>query len=187
MWDRGKDALPPSSMTLKLAWQDHLSLLSNKVARIHHGEWDRGTVQAWMILAPTLQRHNTENSKQIFPEKELRCLSPNFQITVCERFIYSQDQSAYCAAGKYKDRFWEYINRSQTHECGNRDWGRAISFLGIPLQWMFTCHENLAWLELWPSPCPKNLMTSKKHGFLFFHCFSTNSHDGYNGELLYFG
>ncbi len=26
---------------------------------------------------------------------------------------------------------WEYIDRSQTHECGNRDWGRATSFLGI--------------------------------------------------------
>jgi hypothetical protein len=29
-----------------------------------------------------LQRHNTENSKQIFPEKELRCLSPHFHINV---------------------------------------------------------------------------------------------------------
>jgi hypothetical protein len=28
----------------------------------------------------TLQRHNTGNSKQIFPEKELRDLSPNFHI-----------------------------------------------------------------------------------------------------------
>jgi hypothetical protein len=25
----------------------------------------------------------------------------------------------------------EYIDRSQTHECGNWDWGRAVSFLGI--------------------------------------------------------
>ncbi len=27
---------------------------------------------------------------------------------------------------KYVDRSWYYINRSQTHECGNRDWGCAI-------------------------------------------------------------
>ncbi len=27
---------------------------------------------------------------------------------------------------KYVDRFWEYINSSQTHECGNWGWGRAI-------------------------------------------------------------
>ncbi len=30
----------------------------------------------------TLQRHKTENWKQIFPEKELRSLSPNFHIHV---------------------------------------------------------------------------------------------------------
>ncbi len=32
---------------------------------------------------------------------------------------------------KYVDRSWEYINRSQTHECGNRGWGRAIPRKGI--------------------------------------------------------
>jgi hypothetical protein len=32
---------------------------------------------------------------------------------VCERFIYSQAQIT--------DGSWEYINRSQTHECGNWD------------------------------------------------------------------
>jgi hypothetical protein len=30
-----------------------------------------------------LQRHNTENSKQIFSEKELRGLSPHFHIHSC--------------------------------------------------------------------------------------------------------
>jgi hypothetical protein len=35
---------------------------------------------------------------------------------VCEQFIYSHDRPAYSAAGKYVDRSWEYINRSQTHE-----------------------------------------------------------------------
>ncbi len=46
-----------------------------------------------------LQRNNTENSVQIFPEKESRGDSPNFPINVCERFIYSHDQYAYSAAG----------------------------------------------------------------------------------------
>jgi hypothetical protein len=40
---------------------------------------------------------------------------------ICERFIYFQDQSAYSAAGKYVDRFWEYISRSQTSVRGNWD------------------------------------------------------------------
>jgi hypothetical protein len=51
---------------------------------------------------------------------------------------YSQDGSAYSAAGKYVDRSWEYINRSQTHECGNWDRGRAIPYLGIH-SWDFRC------------------------------------------------
>ncbi len=50
---------------------------------------------------------------------------------VCERFIYSHHRSAYSAAGKYADRSWEYINQSQTHECGNWDWDRALPRKGI--------------------------------------------------------
>ncbi len=48
-----------------------------------------------------------------------------------KRFIDFQDRSAFSAAGKYVDRSWEYINRSQTHECENLDWGRAIPREGI--------------------------------------------------------
>jgi hypothetical protein len=41
-----------------------------------------------------------QNSKQIFPEKDLRGHSPNFRIYVtAERFIYSNDRYAYSAAG----------------------------------------------------------------------------------------
>jgi hypothetical protein len=50
----------------------------------------------------------------------------------CLRFIYSQDRSAYSTAGKWVDRSWEYINRSQTQECGNWDCpGRAVPCLGM--------------------------------------------------------
>ncbi len=52
--------------------------------------------------------------------------------------VYFQDRSAYSAAGKYVDRSWEYINRSQTHECGNWDWGCAIPRKGIH-KWDFPC------------------------------------------------
>jgi hypothetical protein len=52
---------------------------------------------------------------------------------VCEQFIYSHDRSAYSAAGKNVDWSGEYINRSQTHECGNWDWGWAIH------EWDFLC------------------------------------------------
>jgi hypothetical protein len=48
----------------------------------------------------TLQRTNTENWKQIFPEKELRDHSPNFHIYVSMSDLYiPHHRSAYSAAG----------------------------------------------------------------------------------------
>jgi hypothetical protein len=40
------------------------------------------------LLCTALQITNTENSKQIFPEKELRGLSPNFHIHVSVSDLY---------------------------------------------------------------------------------------------------
>jgi hypothetical protein len=37
---------------------------------------------------PALQRHNTENSKQVFPEKELHGVSPNFHSHVSVSDLY---------------------------------------------------------------------------------------------------
>ncbi len=53
-------------------------------------------------------------------------------------YIYFQDWSAYSAAGKYVDVSWEFINPSQTHECGNWDWDRAIPRTEIH-KWDFRC------------------------------------------------
>ncbi len=86
-------------------------------------------MRVWELSVSTLQRHSTANSKQIFPETELMSTA-QYQVPhsyVCKRFLYSHHRSAYSAAGKYVDCSWElYILRSQTHECGNWDWGRAI-------------------------------------------------------------
>jgi hypothetical protein len=41
-----------------------------------------------ILLVTKLQRHNTENSKQVFPEKELRVLSPNLYIHVAVSDLY---------------------------------------------------------------------------------------------------
>ncbi len=59
------------------------------------------------------------------------CLPIPIHSYICERFIYFQDRSAYSAAGKYVARSWEYMNRSQTHECGKWDKGCAIPGKGI--------------------------------------------------------
>ncbi len=47
----------------------------------------------------TLQRDYTENSEQIFPEKVLLGLSPNFHIHVSVHNLYIPTRSAYSAAG----------------------------------------------------------------------------------------
>jgi hypothetical protein len=59
--------------------------------------------------------------KLLFPKYNYNVLSPSSYTHIYERFIYFQDRSTYSAAGKYVDQFWEYINGSQTHECGNWD------------------------------------------------------------------
>ncbi len=58
---------------------------------------------------------------------------------VYERFIHSHDRCAYSALGNMwiVDRSWEFINRPQTHECGNWD-ERAIPRKGIH-KWDFRC------------------------------------------------
>ncbi len=48
------------------------------------------------------------------------------------------NRSTYSAAGKYVDRSWEYLNLSQTHECGNWAWGCAIHRTRIH-KWDFPC------------------------------------------------
>jgi hypothetical protein len=58
--------------------------------------------------------------------------SPNFHIhvSVSDIYIFPQSICLFCCR-KSVDQSWEYVNRSQTHECGNWDWGRAIPRRGI--------------------------------------------------------
>ncbi len=49
-----------------------------------------------------LQRHNTENSKQIFPEKKIAQPQSQFPHScVFERFIFSRNRSAYILLQEY--------------------------------------------------------------------------------------
>jgi hypothetical protein len=60
--------------------------------------------------------------KLLFQKQNYTVLSPSSYTHISVRdytFPGSEDRSAYSATGKYVDRSWEYINRSQTHECGN--------------------------------------------------------------------
>jgi hypothetical protein len=68
-----------------------------------------------LFAGPALQRTNTEISKQIFPEKELRGHSPNFHIHVSVRIFFIPTIDLPVLLQEICGRSWEYINRSQTH------------------------------------------------------------------------
>ncbi len=80
----------------------------------------------------------TENLKQIVPETELRGHIHDFHIHVPVSDSYIPMIDLFILLRKYVDGFWEYINRSQTHECRNWDSGRTIPRKGI-LKWDFLC------------------------------------------------
>jgi hypothetical protein len=63
--------------------------------------------------------------KQIFPEKELHSPSPNFHIDLSLSDLYIPTIHL-PILWKYVALSWEYINRSQTHECGTWNGCRAI-------------------------------------------------------------
>ncbi len=103
-------------------------------------------------LAPvgysTTQRHNDENSKQLFPEKELRGYSSNFYIMfMWAIYILPWSVCLFCCRKihRWTDP-WGYIFRSQTHECGNWDWGRTIPFLGIHKSKFFKCSRAVHYI-----------------------------------------
>jgi hypothetical protein len=77
--------------------------------------------------------HCNENFIYVFLFLQLRGFSPNFHIhvSVSDLYVYFQDLSTYFLQQNRQIQSWGHINRSQTHECGNRDCGRAIPFLGI--------------------------------------------------------
>jgi len=109
-------------------------------------EWMDYFRQSWVLnwlgrkLYIAMQRTNAENSKQIFPEKELRAHSPNFHIHMSVwaiyEYIFPPSICQFCCR-KYVGRSCENINRSQ-HERGNWDWGRTIPRKGIH-KWDFLC------------------------------------------------
>ncbi len=79
----------------------------------------------------------------LISKTELQCYVSQFlHCYNCERFIYFQDRSTYSCEGKYADGSWEYVNHSQTHGCGNWDWGRAIPRKVIH-KWDFRCSVKL--------------------------------------------
>ncbi len=77
------------------------------------------------ISGSTLQKHCTENSKQIFSEMKLRCFVSNFYIRVflSELYISTIGSHILLQQNRWTDR--------GINEWGNWERGCAVSFLGI--------------------------------------------------------
>ncbi len=137
--------------------------------------------------ALTLQRFDTENSKQIFPEKQLRGLSLNFYIHVSVRDLYIPT-IVWLILGIYKS-----LRDTWKCECGSWDWGGTINVLVIH-KWDLRCSVlhavhlvySVSWnrqlLErsfwtmpqppiIWLTYCSTNFMTLYEYRGLFFSLF----------------
>jgi hypothetical protein len=105
----------------------------------------KSTVTATVFTQCTLQRYNTENSKQIFPEKEL--LASPIATFMCLSAIYKSPRSVclFCCRKICGPILGIYcIHCSQTHEWENWEWGRTILSLGIN-KWDFHSSVAGAW------------------------------------------
>ncbi len=82
-------------------------------------------------MRSTLQRKKAENLKQNSQKRNIGA-SVLISTFMClwATYIFPRWVCLFCWR-QYVDRSWKYINRSQTHECGNRGWGRAIPRKGI--------------------------------------------------------
>ncbi len=65
------------------------------------------------------------------------CVPVSTLISLWEIYIFAGSVCLFCGR-EISWRSWKYINRSQTYECGNWDWGRAIPWKGIH-RWDFPC------------------------------------------------
>ncbi len=92
----------------------------------------------WILYCtstPSSQPHCIEIWIYVIPEKELRGLSPNFNIHVSVIDLYIPPFGPPIFLQQYRYSIWadrseEYINRSQKHKCRNWDRSRPSSFPG---------------------------------------------------------
>jgi hypothetical protein len=108
--------------------------------------------------------------KLLFPKQKYNVMSPS---SYTARYLYISRiglHILHSATGNYADRSWEYIHRSQTHECGNWDQGREIPekefingiFLAvycILAYFSIKCPESVTCLKTWFFPSLRSSMS----------------------------
>ncbi len=106
----------------------------------------------------------------VFPEMKLLFPKQSYNFLFPKQSYNFLSPSSYT----YVDRSWEYINRSQTHECGNWDWGRAITRKGIH-KWDFPCNagQNRRVFSAKSYICNSNKNVERQYGSLKKHWKAT--------------
>ncbi len=104
------------------------------------------TIHKWLLLynlhwqlicgsysTQTIRNYTAKQFRLYIPFLGIARPQPQFlHSCVCERFINVFPGSVHIfPLAETAAPLWEYIIRSQTHECGNWDWGPDIPFLGI--------------------------------------------------------
>jgi hypothetical protein len=115
---------------------------------------------------PTLQRQYTFETYEYTPRnKTARRLSKFLHSCFCERFdffIPTVGLPILLQESRWPDRG----NRSQKHECGNRDWGRAVSYLGVHKSVFHKWREFPQWFKNRISEQRESQETSLQQGLL---------------------
>ncbi len=88
------------------------------------GQWE-SNINIWCI-----PRNETVQPRYFQNRIIMLCLPVSPLIYLWEIYVFPGSVCLLCCS-QYVERSWEYINRTQTHECRNWDWGRGIPFLGI--------------------------------------------------------
>ena len=98
----------------------------------NEGRWE-SNINVWFSFM-YFQKWNSAPS--LFPKHNYNVLPPNSYTHISVRDLHILLQ-----LNMWTDPVILYINRSQTHECGNWDWGRAIPRKGIH-KWDFLCSAD---------------------------------------------
>ncbi len=87
----------------------------------------------WAHYSPCTAKNQCRKFEKNIPRKRIarpQSQFPHSPVSVSDLYIFPLSLRLFFCR-KYEDRSWEYINRSQTHECGYWGWGRAIPRKGI--------------------------------------------------------
>ncbi len=84
-------------------------------------------IQSKCLGFPIMYSQKWNCAASLFSKQNYNVLSLNsyIHVSVIDLYIPRISLSIFAAA-KSVDRSWKYINRSQTHECRNWDWGLAV-------------------------------------------------------------